>query len=427
MAMLIRTILNEIIPKPLQKYISSKFSDIVSTYFSSTFTFIIEERWQAVFNETFRAVEVYLPTRIGPSTDKLVLGSNDPNNPLAPPKRNIPSDCKIIDEFEGMTLEWTLRVKESEKYYVPDKKCFHLTCKKGVREKVEQRYFPHIAKTAQTILRKREKLFIYTYNQDRSRWESALFKHPARFETLAMEPEVKQSIIDDLDSFVGRKDFFENVGRAWKRGRILTSTTNRSILLIEDIDCSTKVSEDRSKSKDEKQKEGEDGRPINRPSPIDPGVTLSGLLNFIDGLWSSCGNERIIIFTTNHKEKLDPALLRPGRMDVHLHMGYCTPAGFRKLATTYLGIKDGKLFESIDELIKSVEVTPAEVAQQLMVKSDDPEAALQGFIEFLNMKKDKVGEEKLTQEKEAEKKTKKDGGKQSKKLDEAETGSIYLT
>lgn len=82
---------------------------------------------------------------------------------------------------------------------------------------------------------------------------------------------------------------------------------------------------------------------------IDPGVTLSGLLNFIDGLWSSCGNERIIIFTTNHKEKLDPALLRPGRMDVHIYMGYCTTAGFRKLATTYLGIKDDKLFGSIDD------------------------------------------------------------------------------
>ncbi|OMO84489.1 hypothetical protein COLO4_22009 [Corchorus olitorius] len=435
MAMLIRTILNEIIPKPLQKYISSKFSDLISTYFSSTFTFIIEERWQAVFNETFRAVEVYLPTRVGPSTDKLVLGSNDPNNPLAPPKRNIPSDCKIIDEFEGMTLEWTLRVKESDKYYVPDKKCFYLTCKKGVREKVEQKYFPHIAKTAETILRKREKLFIYTYNQDRSRWESAMFKHPARawkrgYLLYGPPGTGKSSLVAAIANYMSYNVYdlqFQSVRNDAELRRILTSTTNRSILLIEDIDCSTKVSEDRSKAKDEKQKEGEDGRPINRPSPVDPGVTLSGLLNFIDGLWSSCGNERIIIFTTNHKEKLDPALLRPGRMDVHLHMGFCTPAGFRKLATTYLGIKDGKLFGSIDELIKSVEVTPAEVAQQLMVKSDDPEAALQGLIEFLNMKKDKVGEEKLTQEKEAEKKTEKDGGKQSKKLDEAETGSIYLT
>ena len=52
-------------------------------------------------------------------------------------------------------------------------------------------------------------------------------------------------------------------------------------------------------------------------------VTLSGVLNFIDGLWSACGVERIIVFTTNHVDKLDPALIRRGRMDKHIEMSYC--------------------------------------------------------------------------------------------------------
>lgn len=81
-------------------------------------------------------------------------------------------------------------------------------------------------------------------------------------------------------------------------------------------------------------------------------VTLSGLLNFVDGLWSSCGDERIIIFTTNHKEKLDPAMLRPGRMDVHIHMSYCSPCGFKTLASNYLGIRDHPLFVEVEELMK---------------------------------------------------------------------------
>jgi chaperone BCS1 len=51
-------------------------------------------------------------------------------------------------------------------------------------------------------------------------------------------------------------------------------------------------------------------------------VTLSGLLNFIDGLWSSCGGERIIVLTTNHVERLEPALVRSGRMDRHVEMSY---------------------------------------------------------------------------------------------------------
>ncbi|KAJ4828175.1 hypothetical protein Tsubulata_025052, partial [Turnera subulata] len=67
-------------------------------------------------------------------------------------------------------------------------------------------------------------------------------------------------------------------------------------------------------------------------------VTLSGFLNFIDGLWSSCGYERIIVFTTSHKEKLDTHLLRAGRMDMHIHLSYCN-LGFKMLASNYLGIE----------------------------------------------------------------------------------------
>jgi chaperone BCS1 len=47
-------------------------------------------------------------------------------------------------------------------------------------------------------------------------------------------------------------------------------------------------------------------------------VTFSGLLNALDGVRSQEG--RILIMTTNHREKLDPALLRPGRADVHIEL-----------------------------------------------------------------------------------------------------------
>ncbi|KAE8680831.1 V-type proton ATPase catalytic subunit A [Hibiscus syriacus] len=79
---------------------------------------------------------------------------------------------------------------------------------------------------------------------------------------------------------------------------LLLTMPNRSILVIEDIDCSIKLQNRESETEsDENQGDNQ--------------VTLSGLLNFIDGLWSCCGEERIIIFTTNHKEWLDPSLVRP--------------------------------------------------------------------------------------------------------------------
>lgn len=430
LSMLIRTILNEMIPRGMRDYIATKFSDFFAAYFSSEFTFIIEDRWQAVENETFRAVEVYLPTKIGPSTKSLLLGTSDTNNITAPPKPGIPMDAKVIDVFQGMHFEWKLCEKEAKKYSYRQKRYFQLNCKKNYREHVVQSYLPHISNTAASILNKRETLNIYTYDNEDSMWESTVFKHPATFETLAMDPDLKKFITEDLDLFVQRKEYFRSVGRAWKRGyllhgppgtgkstlvaaianylrfnifdlqlqavrndsqlrTILTSTTNRSILLIEDIDCSTKYSRSRNHTRNPKEDgeedDDDDDDQLDKKISFDPGVTLSGLLNFIDGLWSSCGDERIIIFTTNYKEKLDPALLRPGRMDVHIYMGHCTPAAFKKLASTYLGIKEHVLFKCIEDLIQSRFITPAEVAQHLM-KCDNPQVALQSLLEFINMK-----------------------------------------
>ncbi|PPD99778.1 hypothetical protein GOBAR_DD03184 [Gossypium barbadense] len=438
MAMLFRTILNEMLPERMQNYIASKIYDFTAAYFSSDFTFIIEDRWRAGDNQMFRAAEIYLPTIIGPSSDSILVGSDDSSDPTAPPKRSIPVDCRIKDNYDGMRLEWTLSSIDPKKFYVPPKRFFSLTCKKRDRERVEQRYFPFINKTAQEIINKSESLSIYTYDQECSMWDPTVFKHPATFETLAMEPHLKEFIMKDLDSFVERKEFFENVGRAWKRGYLLYGPpgTGKSSLVAaianymryDIVAQKCHIIEPRSRKKGEEEEDDDEDRDeTKRPFSIDPGVTLSGLLNFIDGLWSSCGNERIIIFTTNHKEKLDPALLRPGRMDVHIYMGYCSPAGFRKLAASYLGIKDDKLFGRIDDLIKSVEVTPAEVAQQLMI-SNEPKVALESLIEFLNAKKDieeaaekenSIEEEEVTEEMEVE--------RQNSMLAESETRCIYLT
>ncbi|KAL6840729.1 hypothetical protein ACP4OV_029593 [Aristida adscensionis] len=201
--------------------------------------------------------------------------------------------------------------------------------------------------------------------------------HPATFDTVAMDPALKQDIIDDLDRFLGRREYYKRIGKAWKRGyllygppgtgksslvaamanylrfnlydldvsevhtnatlqRLLTTMNNKSILVIEDIDCcfSTKSREGGAKMERTTKNGDGDGDsdhcssddespPPRNGSDKKEGVTVSGLLNFIDGLWSTAGEERIIVFTTNYKERLDPALLRPGRMDMHIYMGYC--------------------------------------------------------------------------------------------------------
>ncbi|GLT25266.1 hypothetical protein SLA2020_004060 [Shorea laevis] len=230
-----------------------------------------------------------------------------------------------------------------------------------------------------------------------------------------MVSEQKKMIIDDLETFLRRRAFFKKVGKAWKRGyllygppgtgkssliaamanclkfdiydldlasvksnsnlrNLLLSTTSRSILVIEDIDCGIQVQDRKIQSESDNSKVK---------------LTLSGILNLIDGLWSSCGDERIIVFTTNHKDRLDPVLLRLGRMDVHLNMSYCTVDAFKILASNYLDIsnRDHPLFGEIESLIQTTEVTPAEVAEELM-RSEDADLALQGLVKFIKHKSD---------------------------------------
>ncbi|KAG5614263.1 hypothetical protein H5410_014087 [Solanum commersonii] len=66
-------------------------------------------------------------------------------------------------------------------------------------------------------------------------------------------------------------------------------------------------------------------------------------------------------------------------MDVHIHMAYCTPCGFKLLAANYLGIKDHNFFKEIEELIDIANVTPIH---------------LKGLINFLHKKMKEKEEDK---------------------------------
>lgn len=59
------------------------------------------------------------------------------------------------------------------------------------------------------------------------------------------------------------------------------------------------------------------------------GISLSGLLNAIDGVASHEG--RVLVMTTNHPEKLDPALLRPGRVDMQIAFTLATKHQIREI------------------------------------------------------------------------------------------------
>ncbi|EOY11298.1 P-loop containing nucleoside triphosphate hydrolases superfamily protein [Theobroma cacao] len=109
-----------------------------------------------------------------------------------------------------------------------------------------------------------------------------------------------------------------------------------------------------------------------------------------EGVKVTCG-ERIIVFTTNHVDKLDPALIRRGRMDMHIELSYCTLGGFKVLAKNYLNLDSHPLFEKIGNLLEEVNMTPAEVSEHLICGrvGRDPKACLESLIEALETAKEK--------------------------------------
>ncbi|KAE9612969.1 hypothetical protein Lal_00027534 [Lupinus albus] len=441
--MLIRSMANELIPHPLRSSLSSLFHHLF-TPLSFNLTLVIHEFSSngMSHNQLYDAAQLYLTTKINASTQRRLRVSKTPRQKCL--TVSIEKGEEISDRFDNIGLKWRFVYTEGQDQNSQkcERRCFELTFHKKYKDKVLDSYLPYVIDSANEIRNKQRVLKLYNMHcpQDgtnirigglRGGWGSINLEHPATFDTLAMDPSMKKAIIEDLDRFVRRKEFYKKVGKAWKRGyllygppgtgksslvaamanylkfdiydleltsifsnselrRVLLSTTNRSILVIEDIDCSMQMKDRQSFHQSQHFDEPSTFfLGVHQPSNSNSKLTLSGLLNFIDGLWSSCGDERIIVFTTNHKDKIDPALLRPGRMDVHINMSYCSGHAFKLLASNYLGLHENfenPLYQEVHGLIETTRVTPAEVAEELM-KDDDATVALQGLAGFLKRKR----------------------------------------
>jgi hypothetical protein len=99
--------------------------------------------------------------------------------------------------------------------------------------------------------------------------------------------------------------------------RAVNQVPANSVLLFEDIDCMRG-----SQSREEpelRSGRNENSTIVTKENASTNVVTLSGLLNVLDGFHAPSGV--LFVMTTNHLEKLDPALLRPGRIDYRLFLG----------------------------------------------------------------------------------------------------------
>jgi len=229
-------------------------------------------------------------------------------------------------------------------------------------------------------------------------WDYFYTQEEKDFDTVVLRSEIKDKLISHIETFHESKDWYIRNGIPYRTGillqgpggtgktsivKALCSKFNKrlcilslggmtdsaledamsnlrkdSIILIEDIDAyGMKMNRDSDESE-------------NYMSML----TMSGILNALDGIAGSPG--RIVIATTNHPEKLDKALTRPGRFDINMEIGYLTDETFLGMFEKFypeFKVEHKKKFKK--------EITPAEFQILAMSNLNTPIKVLRNVLE----------------------------------------------
>ena len=195
--------------------------------------------------------------------------------------------------------------------------------------------------------------YLYTYNDG---WDYVEGYAPRLLDSVVLEPGEKEHLVEDVKNFRASKQRYARLGIPYHRGyllygppgtgktslvsalaahfglsiyvtnladftdRSLMNAVNQvpanSVLLFEDIDCAKS-----GKAREPLTSDANTGAQTQteKAGAAANGVTLSGLLNVLDGFYAPANV--LFVMTTNRIEVLDEALLRPGRIDYRLYLG----------------------------------------------------------------------------------------------------------
>jgi hypothetical protein len=267
--------------------------------------------------------------------------------------------------------------------------------------------------------KKKETLEINVWRHDY--WRTGCTTYLRPMSTIILNKETRNNITGHIDEFLSDKDWYMKNGIPYRTGILLSgppgtgktsllkglcthygkdlyllqldgltdksfldalsSVPPGSVIAIEDIDtCHASSSRVTPVAKSPARAEFERAVGINEveatkdDSTSSMGLTLSGLLNGIDGVAS--GDDRILIATTNHPEKLDPALIRDGRFDLKVEIGYVSMEMLHSFFEKFY--PDTKI--PSDYKIKAG-IAPCEVQTLIFKNRDNPEIVLEKLLD----------------------------------------------
>jgi chaperone BCS1 len=199
-------------------------------------------------------------------------------------------------------------------------------------------------------------------------------------ESVFLPEGVKEHLLNDLNTFIESEDRYVHVGIPWHRGYMLhgdpgngksslvSAVANHFKLNLYNLPLSNIASDRQLADKISDIQENsivliEDidifASATTRNSDQEKGPTLAGLLNALDGVATPHG--LITFITTNHAQKLDEALTRPGRIDYRLELlppdTYQVESMFKHVYDEDLGV-DHREFKSMAELTNVFKTHP---------------------------------------------------------------------
>lgn len=133
---------------------------------------------------------------------------------------------------------------------------------------------------------------------------------------------------------------------------LFNSAGDNTLIVLEDIDCVF------------------DGRDAKEASDK---LSFAGLLNALDGVASMDG--RVVVMTTNHIDKLDNALIRPGRCDLRVYMGNASAEQAESLYRRFFADCNDADAEAFGRDVADADVSMATVQGHLLAHKDSPKKA----------------------------------------------------